>query len=141
MSTNLERVREAASRNTVISYMNREHNEMHSIWVDPNAQTPDHARLEQITQETMPHLAYTATGHPVLYNDPGIDHQARTYMNMVNTTQGLSTQLNFDRMPDLHQGHLQLITDGQSNLTTDPLVAVSTTNPTPDQPLIPIPAS
>jgi hypothetical protein len=140
MSTNLERVREAASRNQIISYMNREHNEMHSIWTDPTANTPDHARLENITQESTPHMAYTATGHPVLYNDPGIDHQARTYMNIVRTPQGLSQQLNLDRLPTLHQGHLQLISEGQSNLTTDPNTSVSASNPTPDEPLIPTPA-
>ena len=139
MSKNLERVREAADRNLVVTYMNNEHHEIHSIWTDPKAPRADHARVERITQETAPFLAYTATGHPVLVNDPGIDHQALTYMNMVNTPTGVARQLNFDRMPTLHQGHLQIITDGQTTQEATG-TAVTTTNPQPDVPLQPLPA-
>jgi len=135
MSRNLERVREAADRNQIVTYMNNEHNEIHSIWTDPKAPRPDHARVERITQETTPFLAYTATGHPVLVNDPGIDHQAQTYMNMVNTPTGVARQLNFDRMPTLHQGHLQILTEGQTQTREPTGTTITTTNPQPDVPL------
>ena len=57
---------------------------------------------------------------------------------MVNTPTGVARQLNFDRMPTLHQGHLEAITGGQIQTQEAIGTTVTTTNPQPDVPLAPL---
>ena len=55
-SRDLERVRAAVSRNSVISYMNSEHGEVQTVWkLDGNYKDP--YRLSRISQDRVPWLA------------------------------------------------------------------------------------
>ena len=98
-SRNLERIRAGVSRNSVMSYMLEEHSEIQTIWkIDSNYK--DYGRIDRITKGSVPFLAYTNDGHPILKNDPGIDHGNAIHYNLVRSTNGeLHSQIDINNLP------------------------------------------
>ena len=73
-----------ADPENVMSYLHREHNEVTTIWRNPNTPGYDDTRFERVFNGVVPFLAYNTHGHPILYNDTEIDHHGHPEFNMVH---------------------------------------------------------
>jgi len=68
----------------VMSYLLREHNEVYTIWKNPDYTGTDPNRVERIFGGVVPFLSYNSEGHPILSDDKEIDHHGHTEFNMVH---------------------------------------------------------
>ena len=68
----------------VMSYLHKEHNEVYTIWKNPNYTGTDPNRVERIFGGVVPFMSYNSEGHPILVNDQELDHHGHTEFNMVN---------------------------------------------------------
>ena len=68
----------------VMSYLLREHNEVYTIWRNPEYTGTDENRVERIFGGVVPFLSYNSDGHPILTDDKEIDHHGHTEFNMVH---------------------------------------------------------
>ena len=68
----------------VMSYLNREHNEVYTTWRAPNYTGTDPNRVERIFGGVVPFMSYNSEGHPILVNDQELDHHGHTEFNMVH---------------------------------------------------------
>ena len=71
-------------RQGVMSYLLREHNEVYTIWQNPEYAGTDENRVERIFGGIVPFLSYNSEGHPILTDDKEIDHHGHTEFNMVH---------------------------------------------------------
>lgn len=65
----------------VLTYMDRAHNEIKSIWHDGTLSTD---RIENITQGIAPSFSYNSQGHLILQNDNQISHAFNHNRNVVH---------------------------------------------------------
>ena len=70
----------------VMSYLLREHNEVYTIWKNPDYTGTDQNRVERIFGGVVPFLSYNSEGHPILMNDQEINHHGHTEFNMVHVS-------------------------------------------------------
>ena len=68
----------------VMSYLYKEHNEVYTIWKNPNYTGTDPNRVERIFGGVVPFMSYNSEGHPILVNDQELDHHGHTEFNMVH---------------------------------------------------------
>ena len=68
----------------VMSYLHKEHNEVYTIWKNPNYTGTDPNRVERIFGGIVPFMSYNSEGHPILVNDQELDHHGHTEFNMVH---------------------------------------------------------
>ena len=73
--------------NNVMSYLKREHNEVYTVWKNPDYTGTDPNRVERIFGGVVPFMSYNSEGHPILTNDQELDHHGHTEFNMVHVSQ------------------------------------------------------
>ena len=67
-----------------MSYLRREHNEVYTIWKNPDYTGTDPNRVERIFGGVVPFMSYNSEGHPILMNDQELDHHGHSEFNMVH---------------------------------------------------------
>ena len=70
----------------VMSYLLREHNEVYTIWKNPEYTGTDPNRVERIFGGVVPFMSYNSEGHPILMNDQEINHHGHSEFNMVHVS-------------------------------------------------------
>ena len=70
----------------VMSYLMREHNEVYTIWKNPDYQGTDGNRVERIFGGVVPFMSYNSEGHPILMNDQELNHHGHSEFNMVHVS-------------------------------------------------------
>ena len=70
----------------IMSYLLREHNEIYTIWKNPDYTGTDPNRVERIFGGVVPFLSYNSEGHPILMNDQSLNHHGHTEFNMVHVS-------------------------------------------------------
>ena len=119
----------------VVSYMHREHNEITTIWRNPNTPGYDNTRFDRLFNGVVPFLAYNAHGQPILYNDTELNHHGHTDYNMVRTQQGgVAAQYDFTQANLLTpQTTGQVDTTNAAQITETVPAAQTAPTPTPTQ--------
>ena len=69
-----------------MSYLQREHNEVYTIWKNPEYTGTDPSRVERIFGGVVPFMSYNSEGHPILMNDQELNHHGHSEFNMVHVS-------------------------------------------------------